>query len=89
MVSKLNLRAVITGGRRIDRPGFYLEPTILTNITPENPIYKEELFGPVASFYTVKDEAEAVRIANDTPYGLGALRIDGGYRAWTEGGGAD
>jgi succinate-semialdehyde dehydrogenase/glutarate-semialdehyde dehydrogenase len=63
---------VVVGGRRIDRPGFYLEPTILTGITEDNPIYREELFGPVAAFYSVKDEAEAVRVANGTPYGLGA-----------------
>jgi succinate-semialdehyde dehydrogenase/glutarate-semialdehyde dehydrogenase len=63
---------VVTGGKRIDRPGFYLEPTVLTDITKENPIYTEELFGPVASLYIVEDEDAAVRLANDTPYGLGA-----------------
>ena len=63
---------VVSGGRRINRPGFFLEPTVLTDITKTNPIYKEELFGPVACFYTVEDEAEAIKLANDTPYGLGA-----------------
>ncbi|MCE4370740.1 NAD-dependent succinate-semialdehyde dehydrogenase [Xanthomonas hortorum] len=63
---------VVVGGKRIDRPGFYLEPTVLTDIAQDNPIYAEELFGPVASFYVVADEAEAVRLANATPYGLGA-----------------
>jgi succinate-semialdehyde dehydrogenase/glutarate-semialdehyde dehydrogenase len=69
--------SVAIGGRRIDRPGFYLEPTILTGITEDNPIYREELFGPVAAFYTVKDEAEAVRVANGTPYGLGGSVFTG------------
>ncbi|MGF6368955.1 NAD-dependent succinate-semialdehyde dehydrogenase [Paraburkholderia sp. 32] len=59
------------GGKRIDRTGFYLEPTILTNITESNPAYREEFFGPVVSFYVVDDEAHAVRLANDNPYGLG------------------
>lgn len=63
---------VVTGGKRVDRPGFYLEPTLLTDITKDNPIYIEELFGPVACLYTVEDDAAAVHLANDTPYGLGA-----------------
>jgi succinate-semialdehyde dehydrogenase / glutarate-semialdehyde dehydrogenase len=63
---------VALGGRRLDRPGFYLEPTVLTGITEHNAIYKQELFGPVAAFYVVEDEAEAVQLANATPFGLGA-----------------
>lgn len=63
---------VAQGGGRIDRPGFYLEPTVLTDITPENPIYRQELFGPVASFYVVATDEEAIALANDSPYGLGA-----------------
>jgi len=63
---------IALGGKRIDRPGFYIEPTVLTNITATNPIYTEELFGPVASFYVVQDEAEAIDLANATPFGLGA-----------------
>jgi succinate-semialdehyde dehydrogenase / glutarate-semialdehyde dehydrogenase len=63
---------VVTGGHRINRPGFYLEPTILAGVTPDNPAFYEEFFGPVATVFSVKDEAEAVRLANDTPYGLGA-----------------
>jgi succinate-semialdehyde dehydrogenase/glutarate-semialdehyde dehydrogenase len=59
------------GSKRIDRPGFYLEPTVLTDIEPDNPIYTQELFGPVASFYCVKNE-EAINLANATPFGLGA-----------------
>jgi succinate-semialdehyde dehydrogenase/glutarate-semialdehyde dehydrogenase len=62
---------VAVGGKRIDRPGFYLEPTVLTKVTESNPIYTQELFGPVACFYVVEDETEALRLANATPYGLG------------------
>jgi len=63
---------VVTGGRRVDRRGFYLEPTVLSEISEQNPIYREELFGPVAALYTVNNEEQAIRLANDTPYGLGA-----------------
>ncbi|WER50324.1 NAD-dependent succinate-semialdehyde dehydrogenase [Cupriavidus sp. WKF15] len=59
------------GGHRIDREGFYIEPTILSNINTNAPIYREEFFGPVASFFVVADEEEAIRLANDTQYGLG------------------
>ncbi len=59
------------GGRRIDRPGWYMQPTVLTDITPENPAYREEFFGPVAALYRVRSEAEAIALANDSPYGLG------------------
>jgi len=45
---------------------------VLTDVTPENPASKEEFFGPVAQMYRAKDEADAVRIANDTPFGLGS-----------------
>jgi len=62
---------VAFGGRRIDRPGFYLEATILTDIGPDNPIYLQELFGPVLSFYVVDDEQDAIKLANAVPYGLG------------------
>jgi succinate-semialdehyde dehydrogenase/glutarate-semialdehyde dehydrogenase len=63
---------VASGGRKLDRPGFYLEPTVLTGITENNAIYTQELFGPVAAFYVVEDEAEAIQLANGTPFGLGA-----------------
>src|SRR5882757_9907544 len=63
---------VVTGGVRIDRPGFYLQPTILTDITEHNPIYTQELFGPVLSFYVVESEEEAIKVANATSFGLGA-----------------
>lgn len=63
---------VLTGGQRIDGPGFYLEPTVIDHITADNPIYQQEVFGPVASVYVVANEDDAVRLANDTPFGLGA-----------------
>ncbi|MET3980277.1 succinate-semialdehyde dehydrogenase/glutarate-semialdehyde dehydrogenase [Mucilaginibacter sp. UYP25] len=62
---------VILGGKRINRPGAFMEVTILTDIEPGMAAYHEELFGPVASFYCVKDEAHAIRLANDSPFGLG------------------
>jgi succinate-semialdehyde dehydrogenase/glutarate-semialdehyde dehydrogenase len=62
---------LVCGGKRIDRPGFYLEPTLLTNISEDNPLYREETFGPVLSLYIVNDEEEAIRVANGSPYGLG------------------
>jgi succinate-semialdehyde dehydrogenase/glutarate-semialdehyde dehydrogenase len=60
---------VVAGGKR---NGNYFEPTVLTDITPENDAYREELFGPVAQVYRVKSEEEAVKLANDTPFGLGS-----------------
>jgi len=62
---------VVTGGKRIDRPGFYLEATVLTDIGPDNPIYTEELFGPALSVYVVGSEDEALELANATSFGLG------------------
>lgn len=62
---------ILLGGKRIDRKGTYMEATILTDIKPGVPAYYEELFGPVASFYRVKDEAAAIELANDSPFGLG------------------
>lgn len=63
---------VVYGGARLDLPGFYLQPTILVGISEENPIYAQELFGPVVSFHVVENENEAVSLANATPFGLGA-----------------
>jgi len=60
---------VVAGGKR---NGNYFEPTVLTDITPENDAYREELFGPVAQVYRVGSEDEAVTLANDTPFGLGS-----------------
>ena len=62
---------VVIGGKRIKREGAFFEFTILTNIKPGMTAYHEELFGPVASFYKVKDEAAAIKLASDTGFGLG------------------
>ncbi len=62
---------LVMGGKRIDRPGSFMEPTILTNIQPDNPAFREEFFGPVALFFRVKDEDEAIALANDSDFGLG------------------
>lgn len=59
------------GGKRIDREGFFMQPTLLANVTPDNPIYRSEVLGPVALFFRVRNEEEAVAIANDSDYGLG------------------
>jgi succinate-semialdehyde dehydrogenase/glutarate-semialdehyde dehydrogenase len=62
---------VLLGGKRIDRPGSFMEPTILTDIAPNNPAFREEFFGPVALFFRVKDEDAAIALANDSDFGLG------------------
>jgi succinate-semialdehyde dehydrogenase/glutarate-semialdehyde dehydrogenase len=62
---------VVMGGKRIDRPGSFMQPTILTNIKPGNPAFREEFFGPVALFFRVKNEDQAVALANDSDFGLG------------------
>ncbi|MEO8683220.1 MAG: NAD-dependent succinate-semialdehyde dehydrogenase [Devosia sp.] len=62
---------VALGGKRIDRPGSYMEPTILTDVKPGNPAFRDEFFGPVAMFFRVKDEAAAIAMANDSDFGLG------------------
>jgi succinate-semialdehyde dehydrogenase/glutarate-semialdehyde dehydrogenase len=63
---------VLTGGKRVDRPGWFYEPTLLTGITPEMDLYFEEVFGPVAALFTVDSLEEAIEIANSHPYALGA-----------------
>jgi succinate-semialdehyde dehydrogenase/glutarate-semialdehyde dehydrogenase len=68
---------VVTGGGRPDHPGAFVEPTILTDVTPEMRAYSEELFGPAAVVYKVRDEEEAVALANATQYGLGAAVFSG------------
>lgn len=60
------------GGERLDRPGFYYTPTVMTNVNPKMRVMKEEVFGPVAPVMVVADEKEAVEMANESDYGLGA-----------------
>ncbi|NEU14809.1 NAD-dependent succinate-semialdehyde dehydrogenase [Methylobacterium sp. BTF04] len=68
---------LVMGGKRVDRPGSYMQPTILTDIKPGNPAFRDEFFGPVVSFYRVKDEDAAIALANDSDFGLGGS-------VWTE-----
>jgi len=63
---------LLTGGKKLDRTGYYYPATILTDVKKGMPAYDEELFGPVASVIKVKDENEAINVANDSVYGLGA-----------------
>jgi len=63
---------VLTGGETIDRPGFYLQPTVLVGVDHEMAVMRDETFGPVMPIMAFADEDEAVRLAADTPYGLGA-----------------
>ncbi len=67
---------LLTGGHPLDRPGYYFAPGVLTDITADSPAYHEEVFGPVALLFRARDLDEAIRIANDSPFGLGAS-------AWT------
>jgi succinate-semialdehyde dehydrogenase/glutarate-semialdehyde dehydrogenase len=62
---------LLMGGKRIARPGSFMETTILTDIKPDNPAFRDEFFGPVVSFFRVKDEAAAIALANDSDFGLG------------------
>jgi succinate-semialdehyde dehydrogenase/glutarate-semialdehyde dehydrogenase len=63
---------IVAGGKPMQRPGFFFEPTVLTSIPTNSPAYREELFGPVASLIRARDADDAIRIANDTRFGLGA-----------------
>jgi succinate-semialdehyde dehydrogenase/glutarate-semialdehyde dehydrogenase len=67
---------ILTGGKPLNRPGNFYAPTVLVNIPKDSPAYKEEMFGPVASVFRAKDVDDAIRIANDSRFGLGAS-------AWT------
>jgi succinate-semialdehyde dehydrogenase/glutarate-semialdehyde dehydrogenase len=67
---------LLTGGHPLTQKGNYYAPTVLTDIPKESPAYREELFGPVASLFRAKDLDDAIRIANDSRFGLGAS-------AWT------
>jgi len=63
---------VLTGGKRLNGSGNFFAPTAISNIKPGTPAYYEELFGPVAMLFVVRDAEEAIRLANDSPFGLGA-----------------
>ncbi len=67
---------LLTGGNRVHGPGFFYEPTVLVDVPRKAPAYYEEVFGPVASVFRVKDAAEAIELANESTFGLGAS-------AWT------
>jgi len=63
---------VLTGGERVSGKGYFFRPTVLANVTADMPAFREETFGPVAAVVRVRDADEAVRVANDSAYGLGA-----------------
>jgi succinate-semialdehyde dehydrogenase/glutarate-semialdehyde dehydrogenase len=67
---------LLTGGNRIHGSGFFYEPTVLVDVPKESPAYREEMFGPVASIFRVRDANDAIDLANDTTFGLAAS-------AWT------
>jgi len=67
---------LLTGGRKVEGPGWFYEPTVLADVPRGSPAFEEELFGPVASLFRVGSVDDAIDLANDTPYGLGAS-------AWT------
>ncbi|CAM2154604.1 Succinate-semialdehyde dehydrogenase [NADP(+)] [Pararobbsia alpina] len=67
---------IIHGGKRVNRPGYFLEPTLITDIAPSNPLYQQEAFGPVLSFYVVDSEEEAIALANATKFGLSGYVFD-------------
>lgn len=64
---------VVVGGKRQPGPGFFFEPTVLTNVTPDMPVWQEETFGPVLPILVVENEEEAILAANRTRFGLGAV----------------
>jgi succinate-semialdehyde dehydrogenase/glutarate-semialdehyde dehydrogenase len=67
---------LLTGGRQLDCLGYYYAPTVLGDVTPDSPAYHDEVFGPVAILFRADDLDDAIRLANDSPFGLGAS-------AWT------
>jgi succinate-semialdehyde dehydrogenase / glutarate-semialdehyde dehydrogenase len=63
---------VLTGAERLDRPGFFYRPTVLSEIPTDAPAFSEEVFGPVASLFVVGSAREAIELANDSEFGLGS-----------------
>ncbi len=86
---------MLTGGRAPDRPGFYYEPTVLDHVSSTMPVLTEEVFGPAVPVVRATDAEDTIRLANDTPFGLGsniwtsdlargeelAVRLDAGHTA--------
>ncbi len=70
--SRADGATVVLGGQHLDRPGFFYAPTVLTGVGPKTPVGEEETFGPAAAIIRVKDENEAIAIANASDFGLGA-----------------
>ncbi|MCR5880916.1 NAD-dependent succinate-semialdehyde dehydrogenase [Phenylobacterium sp. J367] len=68
---------LLTGGEIPDRPGAWYPPTVLTDVAPGNPAFDEEVFGPVAAIVEAQDEAEAIRLANTSEFGLGSGVLTG------------
>jgi len=68
---------IVTGGQRLDRQGYFVHPTVLTNVNSASRLFQEEIFGPVVTILPFDDEDEAVALANDSTYGLAAT-------AWTK-----
>lgn len=63
---------LVLGGQRVaGMPGNFMQPTILSDVAEDNPMFSEEFFGPVALFFRVPDDAAAVTLANNSPFGLG------------------
>ena len=75
---------VLAGGKKLDQPGAWMEPTVLADVTPEMRAYAEEIFGPVAVVYKVKDADEAVELANSSSFGLGGAVFGADEDAATE-----
>jgi aldehyde dehydrogenase (NAD+) len=70
ILDALERASVVVGGARVDRPGFWLEPTVLEGVAPDADLSCTELFGPVTILYRVRDLDEAIALVNDSPYGL-------------------
>ena len=68
----LDTATALTGGNRIDGPGFFYSPTVLTNVEQHDEVMTQEVFGPVVACLPFADESEAITLANDTPYGMAA-----------------
>jgi aldehyde dehydrogenase (NAD+) len=74
--------SVLSGGRRLDRPGWYLGPTVLEGAAPDAEVSRTELFGPVTLLYRARDLEEAIALVNDSPYGLtAAIHTESVHRA--------